>query len=93
MRRRDLEQIIADADELAVRFEDADPDDGRTVDAAELAQVRRSFEHVAAAQIDLVEAVEKARHVGFSWALIGAMMGITGEAARQRFSESHADDE
>ena len=49
----------------------------------------KSIEEAVLARADserhLVEAVIAARADGHSWAAIGAMVGTTGEAARQRY--------
>jgi tellurite resistance protein len=81
---RDLHRIIADADELAARFETTGP--GKARDAGALREVRQAFLSVAAAQQHLDAAVAVARADGHSWATIGAMVGTSGEAARQRYS-------
>lgn len=79
---RDLHRILADADELAARFETAG---GETRDAGALRDVRQTFLAVAAAQRHLDATVAAARADGHSWAAIGAMVGTSGEAARQRY--------
>jgi len=65
------------------------------VDAAEAVRhgeaVRRIAEAVRArdeAERMLAEAVAAARSAGLSWAGIGACVGITGEAVRQRYGRS-----
>jgi hypothetical protein len=82
---RTIDEIRAHADDLAKRFEDYEPQahDGR--DATALRELRRVFEDTARAQERLAEAVALARADGHSWAAIGAMIGTSGEAARQRF--------
>jgi hypothetical protein len=37
------------------------------------------------AERHIVEAIRKAREAGMSWSVIGAFVGTTGEAARQRY--------
>jgi hypothetical protein len=81
---RSLQEILDQADTLAKRFEDLEPSaDGR--DAAALRAVREAFEDSANAQRRLAEAVAVARAEGHSWAAIGAMVGTSAEAARQRY--------
>lgn len=82
---RSLKEILESADELAARFEAHEPDDEEIKHAAALRAVREAFRHRAEAEGDLAEAVERARADGHSWAAIGAMVGTSGEAARQRY--------
>ena len=80
-----VEEILAHADELAKRFEDDSLGPGQTVNGASLRAVRAAFEAKARAEHDLADAVTVARAEGHSWAAIGAMLGTSGEAARQRY--------
>ena len=57
-------------------------------DATELRLVREAFLARADAERALGDAVIRARHNGHSWASIGAMVGTSGEAARQRYGQS-----
>jgi hypothetical protein len=84
---RTAQEILDHADELAARFESHEP--GNDVrDAADLRLVREAFLTRADAERALGEAVVRARHTGHSWASIGAMVGTSGEAARQRYGQS-----
>lgn len=83
---RSAQEIIDHADELAARFEQAEPDDFR--DAAALRVLRDAFITRAEAERHLGAAVASARHEGHSWAAIGAMVGTSGEAARQRYGQA-----
>lgn len=84
---RTAQEILDHADELAARFEQHEPDDGvREADA--LAAVRDAFLARAHAERAVTDAVVRARHDGHSWASIGAMVGTSGEAARQRYGQS-----
>jgi hypothetical protein len=47
--------------------------------------VREAFEDLALAQKRLSERIAVAKAEGNSWATIGAMIGTSGEAARQRY--------
>jgi hypothetical protein len=82
---RTIQQILANADQLAKRFEDFDPEPGSGKDAKALRELRTAFEETARAQERLAEAAVIARAEGHSWAAIGAMVGTSGEAARQRY--------
>lgn len=82
---RSLKEILERADEFADRFERFDPgaDDAR--DAMPLRAVRAASEERVVVEARLAEAVSVARAEGHSWAAIGAMVGTSGEAARQRY--------
>lgn len=87
---RSAQEILAKADELAARFEDHDPEPGSGDDAAALRSLRAAFLNRADAESRLLEAVNAARVDGHSWASIGAMVGTSGEAARQRYGLRNA---
>ena len=80
---RTAQEILDHADELATRFENAEP--GELRDATALRAVRDAVLARAEAEGNLVDAVALARRDGHSWAAIGAMVGTSGEAARQRY--------
>jgi len=84
---RSTQEILAHADELAARFEDHDPEPGSVDDAGALRGLRTAFRDRADAERQLVVAVAVARTEGHSWASIGAMVGTSGEAARQRYGQ------
>ena len=84
---RTAQQILDSADELAARFAQHEPGaDVRDADA--LGTVREAFLARADAERMLLDAVVRARQEGHSWASIGAMVGTSGEAARQRYTQS-----
>jgi hypothetical protein len=85
MGRRSVEDIISDAEALADRFEQWEPNADATVDGSPIKAVHEAFQHAAAAQAELARAVGSARSAGFSWAYIGSVMGTSGEAARKRY--------
>jgi hypothetical protein len=82
---RTAKEILAQADDLAARFEAHDPDPADVKDAASLRAVRLAFQTRADAERHLADAVSVARAEGHSWAAIGSMVGTSGEAARQRY--------
>ncbi|MGH7511014.1 MAG: hypothetical protein ACRDXD_08145 [Acidimicrobiia bacterium] len=84
---RTIDEIINQAEELAARFEDHEPDPDAMRDATSLREVRKAFLARAEAEQHVTEAVEKARADGHSWASIGAMLGTSGEAARQKYGQ------
>lgn len=81
----DQQMILDQADELAARFEDHDPDPAAIKDAAALHAVRRAAQAHADAERRLAEEVAIARSEGHSWAAIGAMIGTSGDVARSRY--------
>jgi hypothetical protein len=83
---RTVDEIINQAEELAARFEDHEPDPDSMREASALRELRQAFLARAEAERRVTEAVETARRGGHSWASIGAMVGTSGEAARQRYS-------
>ena len=82
---RSTKDIIEQADELAERFQDHAPGAANVRTADTLRQVRQAFLSRAEAEKELLAAVEAARADGQSWSAIGAMLGTSGEAARQRY--------
>ena len=84
---RTIDEIVNQAEELAARFEDHEPDPDEIRDASALRELRETFLVRAEAEQRLTEAVRRARADGHSWASIGAMVGTSGEAARQRYGQ------
>jgi len=75
---------IEAADQLAARFEHHQPNPDNLTDAAALQAVRQAFLDRAHTERRLADTVTSARQDGHSWASIGAMLGTSGEAARQK---------
>lgn len=84
---RSVREILEQADELARRFEDLEPDPGDKAGAEALAVLHRAVLGKAAAENAIVEAVNHARDHGQSWDAIGRRLGTSGEAARQRYGQ------
>lgn len=84
---RTAQEILDLADELAARFESHEPGDDAGLEASALRTVRLAFQERADAERRLADAVEGARADGHAWASIGAMVGTSGEAARQRYGQ------
>jgi hypothetical protein len=85
---RTVAEILEQANELAARFETHEPDASEVNDARALRAVRQAFQARADAERALAGSVSVARAEGHSWAAIGAMVGTSGEAARQRYGRS-----
>lgn len=84
---RSLEEILAQADQLADAFEAYEPEPGDAGKASSLVALRLAVAHRVQADRELLEAVSQARGHNISWAAIGAVLGTSGEAARQRYGE------
>ncbi len=84
---RTIDEIIEQADQLAARFEDHQPDPDNITDATALRSVRQAFKGRAEAERHLADTIATARQDGHSWASIGAMVGTSGEAARQKYGQ------
>ena len=83
---RTVDEILAHADELAAKFENYEPNPADEVDAEAVALLRVAVPERSAAERHLLDAVTKARKAGMSWAAIGALVGTSGEATRQRYA-------
>ncbi len=81
---RSTQDILDHADEIAKRFEDYEPSPDDEVAVAEHV-LRRAALARARSERQISEAVEAARRVGISWKRIGAELGITAQAAQQRY--------
>jgi hypothetical protein len=70
-------------------FEEADPSKAKMVDTdlSDLRAVAEAADQIRADEARLLELVEKARENGRSWARIGIALGVSRQAARERFSE------
>lgn len=82
---RSLKDILEHADELADRFERHDPDAAELRNADALRALRQAALQRARSESELADAVSLARTGGHSWSVIGAMLGTSGEAVRQRY--------
>lgn len=83
---RSVEEILAQADSLAERFEKyesrQDDEDQPTV----VLQLREAVAQRSAVEKQLVNAISQARREGMSWRSIGSLIGVSGEAARQKYA-------
>ncbi len=62
-----------------------DPAATNAVDATHFRRIIAANEHLADAEAELGKAVARSRAAGNSWTIIGAALGITKQAAQQRF--------
>ena len=87
---RSVDEILAHVDELAARFENYEPDPNDELDAGAVALLRSAVAERSEAERHVIDAIRAARHAGLSWAAIGAFIGTSGEAARQRYASKVA---
>lgn len=85
--RRSLDEIMAQADDLADRFQSYEPEPGDRDTVSPLTQLRLAALKRAEAEREIAEAVAKARRSDTSWKVTGAAVGTSGEAARQRYGK------
>ena len=84
---RSLQEILAQADDLADAFEAYEPADSDEGKASSLVELRLAVSRRAQADRAIVEAVADAREHNVTWAAIGEQLGTSGEAARQRYGQ------
>lgn len=84
---RSMEELIAQAAELADDFEQYEPDEDDRLHSP-LLELRRAAWRRAQIEGEVLEAVRSARAAGASWARIGEQLGTSGEAARQRYADA-----
>ena len=83
---RSLQDILDHADELAARFEELDPAAATDVDVPEYL-LRRAVIARARSERQIAGAVIAARRDGISWARIGRELGVSAQAAQQRYGQ------
>ena len=82
---RTVQDILDHADELAKRFENYEPAAEDERDPEAFIALRNAVVSKADAERSVKTAVGTARQHGYSWELIGSLVGTSGEAARQRY--------
>ncbi|MEO7071243.1 MAG: hypothetical protein ABI131_12215 [Nostocoides sp.] len=83
---RSVEEILQHADELAARFENYEPDPNDELDPSAVTALRTAVLERSEAERHLLAAIQQARAAHLSWSAIGAFVGTSGEAARQRYA-------
>jgi len=81
---RSVQDILDHADELSKRFEGYEPS---LDDEASVAEhlLRRAAMARARSERQIGDAVDAARRAGISWKRIGVELGISAQAAQQRY--------
>ena len=82
---RTVHNILDHADELARRFETDEPSTADERDPRTYTALRDAAMARTDAERSIAAAVTDARAHGHSWATIGATLGTSGAAARQRY--------
>jgi len=77
----------AEIDAAIEKIENFDPKDARWVDATPLRDITAATEAIRAAESKQREAVQLARARGISWNFIALSLGVSRQAARERFAE------
>ena len=86
MSRHTDEEIAAAAARLEQRLDNLDPDGIKVRDITELRAIAQAADAARRAEAEIVERVELARAHGRSWNLIALALGVSRQAARQRFA-------
>ena len=84
---RSIDELLAQAEDLADEFEKYDPEPGDRRDEPPLMALRRAAYRRAVIERELLESVGRARRAGATWAQVGKELGTSGEAARQRYGD------
>lgn len=79
----DRERVAA---EIAERLASQDQDPSWR-DAEPLRRVAEAFRRSVAADAEVATAVRTARHDGYSWAAIAAMLGVSKQTAQARYGD------
>ena len=85
--RRELERAANDAEAWLNAL---DPDTSTAEDPEDLRRIGLALRALADQQREVDEAVASARAHGRSWAEIGMILGITRQAARERYAQPAA---
>ncbi len=82
---RSIQEILDQADKLAEKFEnyEPNPDDERPVEEYML---ERAALARARSERQVADAVIAARSAGASWQKVGSLLGTSAQAAQQRYS-------
>ncbi len=83
---RTAQTIIDHADELADRFESAEPNPLSDDAQAAVLDLRRAVVDRGRAEARILTAVTRARTEGVSWSVLAATLGTSRQAAQQRYS-------
>lgn len=81
---RTIQQILDQAEQLAQRFEEYEPQPGDERPVEEYL-IQRAVLARARSERQVLEAVTAARRAGMPWSRIGELLGASAQAAQQRY--------
>jgi hypothetical protein len=84
------EEIQIAADRLERRLDELEPDTIDVDDTSDLRAIAEAVDALRAAEAQVRERVEIARARGRSWNLIALPLGVSRQAARERFAQKIA---
>ncbi len=87
MPKMSLQYILDHADELAERFESAEFEHLPSKPAAPYLALQDAAQRRVQAESDVAGAVADCRSAGWSWADIGRALGVSAQAAQQRYGQ------
>ncbi len=79
---------MAKTDTAAEFLASLDPSSAEVDNVEDLAAVAAAADRMAEAEAELIEAVKRARAEGRSWNRIAVALGVSRQAARQRFGRA-----
>ncbi|MGA0895573.1 MAG: hypothetical protein ACO3S5_13195 [Ilumatobacteraceae bacterium] len=81
---RSLQDILDHADEIAKAFDEFDPDTATEIPVEEYL-IQRAVIAQAECERQLLESIARARVAGLTWVRIGTLLGVSPQAAQQRY--------
>ena len=83
---KSFEEINSHAESLQMQIDEFDPRTAIEIDVVDF-QLRCAAVNRANCEREVADAVVRSRHAGFSWSRIGAALGISAQAAHQRYNK------
>jgi hypothetical protein len=85
---KSIKDILSNADSLSQRLKQYEPDPKDERDVNIFKSLQQAVIEKSLVEENLLKIIKKARKNGYSWSLIGSFLGTSGEAARQKYSNS-----
>ena len=85
---KSIKDILSNADYLSERLKQYEPDPKDERDVKIFKSLQQAVIEKSLVEENLLKIIKKARKNGYSWSLIGSFLGTSGEAARQKYSNS-----
>ncbi|MGB4689795.1 MAG: hypothetical protein WBH16_06290 [Candidatus Nanopelagicales bacterium] len=83
---RTPKQLATAAEETEVLLDQLDVENVQAADISDLQKIASAVQSIAQGQADLATAVAQARANGRSWARIATVLGVSKQAAHDRFA-------